>query len=168
MEFLGEIMFCENCGAENDDKRKFCENCGTKLRAVSVDDYKEAEENAAAEEKPLPYQPTRPAYKKKQLYVHILLIFFPGLGHVYVDRPFLGFGYIFGVLITGAIAAAMLEEGYVTLSVIFFVIFGFFYLFVLVDGFRLTLKFNKFVDENLRAPRPDEKWWKTKKKETEK
>lgn len=151
-------MYCDNCGSTVEDGRKFCDNCGSTVRKAKPSDYLDSEKNASSKEEHLPYQPTPPALQRKSISVALVSLFFPGIGHLYVDKLYGGIGFFFGAIGIGAIAGAFLDWSWTYASYTVFAILGIYLIIGTIYVILLIRRYNKFLEKNLRVPRPKEKW----------
>ena len=151
-------MFCDNCGAEIEDKKKFCDNCGATVRWAKSSDYDEAEKEAISRGKKIPYQPTRPALRRKQIWFPIIFFIFPGMGQLYAEKPLRGVVFLFGAFVIGAVAAVFFNEGRVGATIASCAVFGVIMIGIIIDAVILLKKYNKFIDEHLRLPKSSEKY----------
>lgn len=140
-----------------EDGKKFCDNCGSTVRRAKPSDYKEVETKTTSEET-LPYQPTPPALQRKSISVALISLFFPGIGHLYVDKLYGSIGFIFGAIGIGAVAGAFLDLGWNYAAYAVFALLGIYLIGGNIYVILLIRRYNKFLDENLRKPTPKEKW----------
>ncbi len=152
------MMYCDNCGAKKEDGRKFCDNCGAKAGKVKPSDYLDAEKDASSKDKHLPYQPTPSALHRRNILVVLTFFLFPGLGQIYVEKLFKGIGVFCGALGIGILAGGFLDWGWTYASYAMFAMLGIFFIWGTLDAIFLVRRYNKFLDENHRAPKHKEKW----------
>ena len=152
------MMYCDNCGAKVENRRKFCDNCGAAVRVARPSDYLEAEKKDGSNDEHTPYQPTRPALERKIILVAISFSLFPGLGQIYVGKLFRGVGFLGGTFAIGFFAAGFLERGSKYVAYALFATLGLYLIWGVIDASLLVKRYNKFLDENHRVPKHKEKW----------
>ncbi len=152
------MMYCDNCSAKKEDGRKFYDNCGAQVGKVKPSDYLDAEKDAGSKDKHLPYQPTPPALQRKSIFLILITTFFPGIGHLYVDKLYGGLGFFFGAIGIGTLGGALLDWGWTYASYAVFAILGIYLIVGQIYVILLVRRYNKFLENNLRKPKPKEKW----------
>ena len=153
-------MYCKNCGANVDGRKKFCKNCGATIRKVTYSDYEEVQEKIDRESDPEPYQPTPPPLPRVIPLIAVLssLVFFVGIGHLSVGKANRAIIYI---LIWWPLNAIVLILAFnVNMSILYysFPFLGTFQIWICIDVFIAARRFNQYVAEHKKKPKMGEKW----------
>lgn len=153
-------MYCKNCGAKVDGRKKFCDACGSALKEIEAKDFLKYRKSSTHEsDKSDPYQPTPPPTPLgDEWFGALIFAFIPGGGSFYFDKTKKGYWYV-GIFIALMLVTMILVGFYVP---IFFEVFlGLlltFYIFTVIDTIWMMIKYSKFVKKNFRIPEKGEKW----------